>query len=143
MAIKLWSLEKYAVQKTLLGHEHEVSGLAFVPSHPDFLVSCSRDQSLRVWDTVSGACLHTLMQHTDWVKRVAVASTLIASASNDESILIWSTERVLAGAEPSQALHATLSGHDNQIDCIAFAPLDSARSIEMAEYSGGTHRAQQ
>ena len=31
MAIKLWNLETYTVQKTIMGHEHEVSCLAFLP----------------------------------------------------------------------------------------------------------------
>ena len=99
MAIKLWNLQAYIVQKTLTGHEHEVSGLAFIPSHADFLISCSRDQSIRVWDTLSGTCLQTLAQgHTDWVKRVAVSASgaLFATASNDGSIIVWNTEQVLA-----------------------------------------------
>lgn len=98
MAIKLWNLSTFAVQKTLTGHEHEVSGLAFVPSHPDFLISCSREPSIRVWDTLSGTCLQTLLQgHKDWVKRVAVSASgaLFASASNDGSIIVWNTEQVL------------------------------------------------
>jgi WD40 repeat protein len=31
MTIKLWNLETYTVAKTLQGHEHEVSGLAYLP----------------------------------------------------------------------------------------------------------------
>ena len=50
LAIKLWNLETFTVSKTLQGHEHEVSGLALV-QETDFLLSCSRDQSIRFWDT--------------------------------------------------------------------------------------------
>jgi platelet-activating factor acetylhydrolase IB subunit alpha len=134
MAIKLWNLQTFTVQKTLTGHEHEVSGLAFLPSHADFLLSCSRDQSIRVWDTLSGTCLQTLAQgHTDWVKRVAVAASgaLFASASSDESIIVWNTDQVLDRKAAAQScIVATLDEHDHQIDCIAWATLDAARTIE-------------
>jgi WD40 repeat protein len=134
MAIKLWNLSTFTVQKTLTGHEHEVSGLAWIPSHADFLLSCSREPSIRVWDTLSGACLQTLAQgHTDWVKRVAVSGSgaLFASASSDDSIIVWNTEQVLANrANPQQAIQVTLDGHEHQIDAISWAPDAAARTIE-------------
>lgn len=126
MAIKLWNMQTFTVQKTLTGHEHEVSGLAWIPSHADFLISCSREPSIRVWDTLSGACLVTLLQgHTDWVKRVAVAGSgaLFASASSDDSIIVWNTEQVL---QSRPAIQVTLDEHDHQIDTISWAPLLSA-----------------
>lgn len=142
MAIKLWNLQAYIVQKTLTGHEHEVSGLAFIPSHADFLISCSRDQSIRVWDTLSGTCLQTLAQgHTDWVKRVAVSASgaLFATASNDGSIIVWNTEQVLGSkANSAGCIVVTLDDHEHQIDCIAWAPLEAARTIDKSEYCGGS-----
>lgn len=126
-----------------MGHEHEVSGLAFIPSHADFLISCSRDQSIRVWDTLSGTCLQTLSQgHTDWVKRVAVSASgaLFATASNDESIIVWNTEQVLTSKANTQScILVALDEHEHQIDCISWAPLDAARTIEQSEYCGGTN----
>ena len=134
MAIKLWNLSTFTVQKTLTGHEHEVSGLAWIPSHADFLLSCSREPSIRVWDTLSGACLQTLAQgHTDWVKRGAVSGSgaLFASASSDDSIIVWNTEQVLANrANPQQAIQVTLDEHEHQIDAISWAPDAAARTIE-------------
>jgi len=96
MAIKLWNMETFTVAKTLQGHEHEVSGLAFVPD-TDFLLSCSRDQSIRFWDTLSGYCLNTLTHgHSDWIRRISVhhSGKLFASASKDESIVIWNCDLV-------------------------------------------------
>lgn len=136
MAIRLWNLQTFTVQKTLTGHEHEVSGLAWIPSYADFLISCSREPSIKVWDTLSGACLQTLAQgHTDWVKRVAVSlsGSLFASASSDDSIIVWNTEQVIQsrdGANPTQAIQVTLDEHDHQIDAISWAPENSARVIE-------------
>ena len=73
-----------------------MSGLAFLPAG-DFLLSCSRDESIKFWDTQSGFCLSTLRcGHSDWIRRLAVNSTgkLFASASRDESIVVWNCELV-------------------------------------------------
>jgi platelet-activating factor acetylhydrolase IB subunit alpha len=61
MTIKLWSMQTFTVFKTLEGHEHEVSSVAFMNSG-DFLLSCSRDVSIRVWDINSGFCIQKLTQ---------------------------------------------------------------------------------
>ena len=81
--------------KTLQGHEHEVSSVEFLAGG-DFLVSCSRDQTIKLWDTTSGYCVSTVRGHSDWVRRVTANNkgTLLASGSKDESVIIWNLERV-------------------------------------------------
>ena len=96
LTVKLWNLETFNVTKTLQGHEHEVSGLCFLPES-DYLLSCSRDQSIKLWDTVSGYSLLTLNHgHSDWIRRISVhhSGKLFASASKDESIVIWNCDTV-------------------------------------------------
>ena len=71
-----------------------MSGLSFLPDS-DFLLSASRDQSIKFWDTMSGSCLLTLTHgHSDWIRRISVSHSgrLFASASKDESIVIWNCE---------------------------------------------------
>jgi platelet-activating factor acetylhydrolase IB subunit alpha len=79
----------------LQGHEHEVSSVEFMPGG-DFLLSSSRDHTIKMWDTNSGYCVQTIKGHTDWVKRVAINNkgTLMASSSKDETIIIWNMERI-------------------------------------------------
>lgn len=95
LSVKLWNLETYSVAKTLTGHEHEVSAVAYLQGG-DYLLSCSRDQTIKFWDTLSGFCLHTLSHgHSEWIRRITVnpASTnYFASASKDETIVIWNLE---------------------------------------------------
>jgi len=149
LLIKLWNLETFTVAKTLQGHEHEVSGLSFVPNS-DFLLSCSRDQSIRFWDTQSGLSLLTLTHgHSDWIRRISVSHSgkLFASASKDESIVIWNCEQVRQKSttqgrsgghmENDDAIVQVLSEHEHVIDCIVWAPLESCRTIEGANYAGG------
>lgn len=70
---------------------------------------------------------------------------LFASASKDESIVIWNCEMIkqksttgAGGLTQEDAIVAILSGHDHVIDCIAWAFEEAARSIENANYNGGT-----
>ena len=145
LTIKLWNLETYKVTKTLQGHEHEVSGLSFIPNS-DYLLSCSRDQSIRFWDTLSGFNLLTLTHgHSDWIRRIAVNhnAKLFASASKDESIVIWNCDMVKSkGTRAGQntnhdnddAIVQVLSDHEHVIDCIVWAPVESCRTIENANY---------
>jgi len=62
-------------------------------------VSGGSDCAVKIWDyaaeTGSYACVNTLVGHTDWVRDVAWAPTLlatsyIASASQDKTVRVWS-----------------------------------------------------
>jgi len=40
--------------------------------------------------------MHTLQQHNEWVRRITQNNlgTLMASASKDETVIIWNMERI-------------------------------------------------
>ncbi|KAM9932634.1 hypothetical protein OXX80_007738, partial [Metschnikowia pulcherrima] len=60
--------------RTLTGHEHTVSAVAFSPTNPTYLYSVSRDRSVKVWDLSSGFCVASFVGHSDWVRNVDVAA---------------------------------------------------------------------
>ena len=105
------------------------------------MISCSRDQTIKLWDTNSGYCIQTLREgHSDWIRKVALNTkgTLLASASKDETILVWSMDKVKSAKDLSQqadAIVATLRDHENQIDCIRWAPLESNHIIDQSDYN--------
>jgi WD40 repeat protein len=52
LSLKLWEFEQtYECLKTLRGHEHSVSGVAFLPGD-DIIVSASRDGTIKVWEVL-------------------------------------------------------------------------------------------
>jgi WD40 repeat protein len=57
-------------------------------------VSCSSDQTLKVWDLESGAELRTLEGHSDWVSSVALSADgcRVLSASADQTVKLWDME---------------------------------------------------
>ena len=50
----IWdTLNEWKNIKTLYGHDHSISSARFLPSD-DFIVSASRDRTIRVWEVASG-----------------------------------------------------------------------------------------
>jgi WD40 repeat protein len=60
------------------------------PKQP-ILVTCSADQTVRLWNTENGAALKTLSGHTDWVYAIAVSpdGTMVASGSWNGDVKVW------------------------------------------------------
>lgn len=94
MAIKLWDFTSYECVKTLLGHDHNVSSVCFVPTG-DYILSGSRDKTIKMWEVATGFCVKTYSGHREWVRHVRVLPTdgsLFASCSNDQVHLLWLTQ---------------------------------------------------
>lgn len=126
-SIKIWDVKERRCLETLKGHAYSVISVAALG--PTRLASGSSDSTIKVWD-LSGAarCLTTLQGHGGPVACVAAlevestvragSSPLLASASEDGTIKIWSVE----GA--GQCLQ-TLRGHIRMVRCLV--SLGSAR----------------
>ncbi len=80
--------------KVLTGHEHNVSGVCFLPSG-DRIVSVSRDNTIKVWEVSSGLCKITLRE-PGWIRRVVCNrdGTLIATCNSDN---VSFTSRLYSG----------------------------------------------
>jgi WD40 repeat protein len=79
------------------------------------LASASDDNTIKIWDVSSGACLKTLEGHSNFVLSVAFShnSTLLASASNDSTVKIWD-------AGSGKCLQ-TLEGNTNWTTSVSFS----------------------
>lgn len=54
MSIKLWDFtQTYECFKTMLGHDHNVSSVSFVPAG-DFVLTASRDKTIKMWEVATG-----------------------------------------------------------------------------------------
>jgi WD40 repeat protein len=72
------------------GHGKAVLKLVANPKQPQ-LVTCSADQTVRIWNADNGAAVKTLSGHTDYVYAVAVSpdGTLIASGAFNGEVKVW------------------------------------------------------
>jgi WD40 repeat protein len=96
------------------GHTGGVNSVAF-SSDGNRIVSGSGDDTVRIWDVVSGVVLHILKGHTHDVNSVAFSSdsNRIVSGSSDKTVRIWD-------AVSGVALH-TLEGHTRRVNSVAFS----------------------
>jgi WD40 repeat protein len=106
---------------TLEGHTDDVNGVALTPDG-QWVVSASRDKTLKVWDLASGRELRTVTCHTNYIWAVAVTrdGQRAVSVSSDPTLKVWElgTGRELY----------TLTGHTNGIIAVAVTP-DGKRAI--------------
>jgi WD40 repeat protein len=101
--------------RTLQGHIGMVTAVAVTPDG-GYIVSGSRDATLRVWDLVTGETKRTLLGHTGPITAVAVApdGDYVISSSYDRTLRVWD----LATGQ----LKSTLCGHIDRISALAVTP---------------------
>lgn len=87
--IKIWELGTGQNVHSIKAHDSHVVGLVFT-ANSQKLISSSFDQTIKIWDLESGACLQTLQIQAP-VYRIAINqnSTILASGSNCGDILLW------------------------------------------------------
>ncbi|ERT00973.1 nuclear distribution protein PAC1 [Sporothrix schenckii ATCC 58251] len=120
LTIKIWDpLGDYKNIRTLAGHDHSVSAVRFIPSTGNWLVSASRDHTLKIWDVNTGFCLQTLQGHTAWVRDVAPTydGRYLVSTGDDMTARLWDIS-----SSPRAEVKATMIGHEHYNECCAVAP---------------------
>jgi len=109
------------------------SGIDSSIAGASFLVSASRDQTVKFWDLDTGFCDHTLSDHSDWVRCLAVRSIdgeLLATAGNDQSIFVYNIAN-------GRKKISQLNGHEHVIESIAFITAPTPASSAESSESGG------
>ncbi|KGO72684.1 Peptidase S9A/B/C, oligopeptidase, N-terminal beta-propeller [Penicillium italicum] len=78
---------------TLEGHDSIVTGIAFSPDHKS-IASCSKDETVRIWDATTGEEKHRLRGHRDEVSDVIWSpdGKTVASCSVDNTIRFWNPD---------------------------------------------------
>ncbi|KAL2198599.1 hypothetical protein P885DRAFT_32988, partial [Corynascus similis CBS 632.67] len=103
-----------ACLQTLEGHSNWVTSVAW--SHDaSWLASASDDETVKIWDPLTGQCVSTFEGHSDSVSSVAWShdASRLASASTDRTAKIWDP---MTGQCVS-----TLEGHSDSVSSLAWS----------------------
>lgn len=94
--------------RTLVGHTDEILALEVTPDS-QWLISGSKDHTIKVWDIATGQEIYTLTGHTGSVLTLVLTSDgkQVISGSADHTIKVWSLET-------GQEIY-TLRGHTDSV----------------------------
>lgn len=137
LCVKIWEGDTFKHIRTLTGHEHTVSGVAFSPSNSNILYSVSRDKTVKIWDLANGYCVRTFVGHSDWVRDLDVAlvnSSLllrtVKSSNLGDFIVTCSNDHSVRLSHDSGTGLALLLGHSHVIETVRFLPMYSNEHID-------------
>lgn len=139
LSIKIWESDTLNHIRTLTGHEHTVSSIAFLPCDSTILYSVSRDKSVKIWDLTNGYCLKTFVGHSDWVRDIDVAlinSALLLAVGKKSNVwendyfLTCSNDQSVRLSHNSGTGIALLLGHSHVIEAVRFLPMFSCKYID-------------
>ncbi|KAI9292158.1 WD40 repeat-like protein [Neoconidiobolus thromboides FSU 785] len=101
--------------KLLIGHSGPVYGISFSPCSR-YLISCSEDGTVRLWNTLTFICLACYRGHNYpiWDVDFSPNGTYFVTASHDRTARLWSTEHT----SPLRIF----AGHISDVDCVKFHP---------------------
>jgi WD40 repeat protein len=76
----------------LRGHTDAIS--CIIQGEGTDVLTCSRDNDVHRWNSLTGECLKVYRGHTDWVDSILYdeATKRIFSASHDQTIIVWSSD---------------------------------------------------
>lgn len=89
MFVRLWDSAGNPI-RSMAGHIQAVSCVKFTPDG-NYIISGSKDKTIRIWETASGNHVRTLNGHTSEIKQIDVSDDglQVVTGSFDETIRVW------------------------------------------------------
>jgi F-box/WD-40 domain protein MET30 len=83
------------------------------PNPPEYIMTASLDNTLRLWHVPTGRCLRTFFGHVEGVWAIAADNLRVASGSQDRTVKIWDAR--------TGKCERTYTGHVGPVTCIGLS----------------------
>lgn len=131
--VRIWVVATGECKAELREHEHVIECIAWAPesSHPficeaanidmkkvqrvgPYIISGSRDKTIKLWDISTGQCVFTLVGHDNWVRNLVFhpSGKYIVSVADDKTIRVWDVK--------NKRNTKTLEGHQHFVTSLDF-----------------------
>lgn len=132
--IRVWVVATKECKVELRDHDHVVECVAWADPHVTphineaiqaempkaaktegpFLVSGSRDKTIKVYDVYAGHCVISLIGHDNWVRQVMFhpSGKFIVSCADDKTLRVWDYK--------NRRCTKTIQAHEHFVTCLDF-----------------------
>nr|CAB3264628.1 lissencephaly-1 homolog [Phallusia mammillata] len=129
--VRVWVTASAECKFELRDHDHVVECVSWAPeaSHANicaaagvevrkgekvgpFIVSGSRDKTLRIWDVSTSQCMFTLIGHDNWVRGAVFhpRGKFLLTSSDDKTLRVWDIK--------NRRCHKTLAAHEHFVTAL-------------------------
>lgn len=86
-------------------------------ANKDYLLSASRDKTIKLWDVIGGVCIFTFTGHDNWVRDLCEhpSGKYFVSCSDDKSVRVWDLKTGLSSKRLNEA-------HESFVVCVSMSP---------------------
>lgn len=83
----------------------------------EYLLSCSGDNKIILWDVLKALCIKEFCGHSNWVKDICLHSNgnYFISCSDDRSIIVWDIKT-------GEIVKKLINSHQKFVNCLSFSP---------------------
>lgn len=95
-SIRIWDLRKKSTFYSMAAHTKPITSLKFAPGHGNFMMSTSRDCTVKFWNGKQFSLIRTVQAHEEAISSgdISPAANLMATASFDRTFKIWGAEHL-------------------------------------------------
>ncbi|SCV01557.1 LAMI_0G12222g1_1 [Lachancea mirantina] len=92
-------------------------------TYPTHILSCSLDNTIKLWDVKTGKCVRTHFGHVEGVWDIAADNFRIVSGSHDRTVKVWDLQS-------GKCIH-TFEGHQAPITCLGIGDSEFVSGDEL------------